>query len=164
MRGSFMKVRTILSSCLLAGALMLPVSTLAQDEGDDLDAFNQQTLEAALNDELDDIFETLDPDGFYSDEQVVDAVMAALSDNGDQGNEDIISFDELEAEMAEIGTTVEDEVIAAVEEADNYAALSNGFRTVAGRNLQLAGDDRVMTRAAFGSVKRRLTVGIRRFR
>lgn len=159
-----MKVKTLLSTCLLAGALMLPVSTLAQDEGDDLDALNAQMLDAAFNDELDDIYETLDPDGFYSDEQVVDAVMAALSDNGDEGNEDIISFDELEAEMAEAGTTVEDEVTAAVEEADNYAALSNGFRTVAGRNLQLAGDDRVMTRAAFGSVKRRLTGNIRRFR
>lgn len=159
-----MKAKKLLSTCLLAGVLLVPVSTLAQDEFTDLDALDAQTLDAAFNDELDDIYETLDPDGFYSDAEVVDAVLMALSDAGDQGNEGIIDFDELEAEMAEAGTSVEDEVIAAVEEADNYAARASGFHAVASRNLQLAGDDRVMTRAAFGSVKRRLTGGIRRYR
>lgn len=159
-----MRSLSLFSTALLAGLLLLPAQSLAQDDPVyDLDMLNAQQLDGLLNAEIDDIFEQLDQNASYSVEEVAGAIMYALSDEGDNGNENYIDFDELEAEMAEIDSSVADEVYAAVSEADDYAARP-GVQPASVPGVHLIGDDQVMPRVAFGRVKGRLTSGIRRGR
>lgn len=158
-----MRARAFLSTCLLACALHVSVPAMAQTI-DDLDEMDAQSLDEDLTDELDDVYTDygIDPEEYYDNQELVDAFMEALSDAGDTGDEQDISFAELEYEMEEAGTTVEEVVAAAVDEADDMAAISTpGFSTVASRDLQLAYRGRARADVAFGSVKSRLIRTIR---
>ena len=171
-----MPSKLLLAAALLAGTIFTPMAGPARDRGDnyfsavsqaddsvyDLDQL-QGALEQELTDELDDIFQLINHDGHVSLEYAHQVVMYALSDAGDDANESIIDFDELEAEMEEAGTTLEQEVWDALEEADHYGSRTPpGIHQVASRNLHLIASDGMTTRrAVFAKVKPRLIRVIR---
>jgi hypothetical protein len=107
---------------LLAGALLnLPV----YGQGADLDSWGDEELDADLEAELDDIFEYgFLPDQQYSIRDLHRALLAALSDQGDEDDplEQRIALADLEAEMREADTTLSDVVWTAVVEADQIAS------------------------------------------
>ena len=90
------------------------------DTIDDLDRLTPAQLEQEIIDEIDDLFAEfgLNPNGLYADDRLEEAILLALSDEGDDDNEDDVDYDELEEEMEEAGTSVEDVVSEAVQEAD----------------------------------------------
>jgi hypothetical protein len=107
--------------------------------GHDLDTLSDAQLERDLADELDDIYGELDPDEEYSLDELHGAIMEALSDQGDEDDAEEAEIDEadLEGEMEEDDTTLEDVVQAALLEADEMASWrgspssSSGLATAA---------------------------------
>jgi hypothetical protein len=85
----------------------------------DLDAFSDARLDRDLQDELDDVFDEHSPDAVADVATIQAAIMAALQDEGDEGAEAEISLADLEAEMREAGTDVEDVVHDAIERLDH---------------------------------------------
>lgn len=112
---------------LLAGAslafVQLPVQAMH-----DLDLYKEVRLQKALYDELDDILVSkggqMEPDALYSIEELRTAILDALSDDGDEGLENEIDRADLEMEMEEAKTTVEDVLDEALAEADLIASQS----------------------------------------
>lgn len=84
----------------------------------DLDAMSDAELLKDLQDELDDVFEHHQASETADIASVQEAIMEALSDDGDTGDETEISFADLEAEMAEDDTDVKDVIHAALESLD----------------------------------------------
>jgi hypothetical protein len=78
----------------------------------DLDSFSDAQLLRDLRDELDDILEGHDPNENVDPEDLYDEVMDAIGNEGDEGDpeEAEIDLEDLEAEMEEAGTCVEDVV------------------------------------------------------
>ena len=150
------------------------------DTIDDLDRLTPAQLEQEIIDELDDLFAELglNPNGLYADDRLEEAILLALSDEGDDDNEDDVDYDELEEEMEEAGTSVEDVVAGAVEEADRityrHESPSSGIARVksAGNTLLLSlvnfgglGQSRNTARAgtaACESTKRLVSTALRR--
>ena len=112
---------------LLAGAslafVQLPVQAMH-----DLDLYEEVRLQKDLDDELDDILVSkggqMEPDALYSIEELRTAILVALSDDGDEGLENEIDRADLEMEMEEAKTTVEDVLDEALAEADLIASQS----------------------------------------
>ena len=110
---------------LLAGAslafVQLPVQAMH-----DLDLYEEVRLQKALYDELDDILVSkggqMEPDALYSIEELRAAILGALSDQGDEGLENEIDRADLDMEMEEANTTVENVLNDAVAEADLIAS------------------------------------------
>ena len=129
-----------------------------EDNITDLDDLSQEDLDQELTDELDDIFDRGGADNPVSLQQAFTEVMYALSDAGDDASESIVDFDELEAEMEEAGTSLEQEVWNALNEADEYVSRPTpGIYKVASRDVFLAASDGMTTRrAVFAKVKPRL--------
>lgn len=94
----------------------------------DLDAMNDRQLDALLQAELDD--EDLmqcgltDPRAPVPKDEMLEIILCALGDEGDDDDEDDIDDDDLEAEMEEANTTLEAQVLAALERADVLAVAS----------------------------------------
>jgi hypothetical protein len=91
----------------------------------DLDGYSDEQLETDLADELDDIFAELGgPDAQYALDDLKTAILDALGDEGDEGDEEEMEIDlaDLNAEMAEAGTTLDDVVDEALAEADRQAS------------------------------------------
>jgi hypothetical protein len=76
----------------------------------ELDDYSDSQLGEYLNAELDDIEVgdggQLEPDEDYSLPELQGAILEALHDDGDDGDEDNIDFADLEEEMDEAGTTL----------------------------------------------------------
>ena len=89
----------------------------------DLDTLSPQELAEELEDELDDLFEDLGlhEDEQYMDKYLFDEIMIALSDQGDDAEENDITFAELQDEMAEASTTLQAVITGAVEAADQMS-------------------------------------------
>jgi hypothetical protein len=89
----------------------------------DLDTLSPQVLAQDLEDELDDLFDELGlhEDEQYMDKYLFDEIMIALSDQGDDADEDDITFEELEDEMAEASTTLQAVITGAVDAADQMS-------------------------------------------
>lgn len=89
----------------------------------DLDDLSPQELAQALEDELDDLFDELglDEDEEYPDQDLYNEIMIALSDQGDDDDESVITFAELKEEVGEARTTVEAVVLGAVQAADQMS-------------------------------------------
>lgn len=92
----------------------------------DLDALDDDTLDALIQAELDD-HELVkcgigNPNAQKSEQQMFDIIMCALGDEGDDESEQGLDFDDLEDEMREAGTTVAKVVWAALELADARAS------------------------------------------
>ena len=113
---------------LLAGAGLALVQSRVQPRVQtdrDLDAYSDEQLETDLADELDDIFAELgDPDAQYALDDLKTAILDALGDEGDEGDEEEMEIDlaDLNAEMEEAGTTLDDVVDEALAEADRQAS------------------------------------------
>ena len=113
---------------LLAGAslafVQLPVQAMH-----DLDLYEEAQLQEDLVDELDDILVSeggqMEPDALYSIEELRAAILGALSDQGDEGLEKEIDRADLDMEMEEADTTVEDVLDEALAEADLIASESD---------------------------------------
>jgi hypothetical protein len=128
-----------LTLVVLLATAALPLTPSRVRAANDLDSFSDAQLERDLADELDDVYSQLDPDEEYSLEELHDAIMEALSDDGDEedAEEEEIDEEDLEGEMEEDGTTLEDVVQAALLRADEMASWtgpassSDGLRTVA---------------------------------
>jgi hypothetical protein len=92
----------------------------------ELDALGDGQLDALLQAELDD--EDLmacglgDPRAPVPKDEMLDIILCALGDDGDDDDEDDIDDDDLEAEMEEANTTLEAQVLAALERADVLAS------------------------------------------
>ena len=129
-----------------------------EDNITDLDDLSQEDLDQELTDELNDIFDRGGADNPVSLQQAFTEVMYALSDAGDDASESIVDFDELEAEMEEAGTSLEQEVWNALNEADEYVSRPTpGIYKVASRDVFLAASDGMTTRrAVFAKVKPRI--------
>ena len=110
---------------LLAGAslafVQLPVQAMH-----DLDLYEEAQLQEDLVDELDDILVSkggqMEPDALYSVEELRAAIFGALSDQGDEGLENEIDRADLDMEMEEANTTVENVLNEALAEADLIAS------------------------------------------
>jgi hypothetical protein len=87
----------------------------------DLDAFTDAQLDRDLQDELDDVFEDHGADEVADVATIQADLMEALSDAGDEGHEAEISFADLEAEMQEAGTSIEEVVHDALVRLDRAA-------------------------------------------
>jgi hypothetical protein len=123
----------------------------------ELDALSDGQLDALLQAELDD--EDLmacglaDPRVAVPKEEMLDIILCALGDDGDDDDEDDIDEDDLEAEMEEANTTLEAQVRAALDRADALAfapPAPNAARVLASPNaaLVLASPDAARVRAA----------------
>ncbi len=104
---------------LVAGLMVLPSAVRTQ--GTDLDRLDDRTILRDLDAELDDIYADFAPDTEYPLGDLKEAILDALSDEGDDGLEEEITMAELEQEMREDGTTLERVVEHALVEADALA-------------------------------------------
>lgn len=95
-----------------------PVLLAQSDTISDFDVLTSGVLEQELMDEIDDLFYELRfaQDGMYPSDQLKRAILFALSDERDDDNEDDVDYAELQREMGEAGTSVEDLVDAAIQE------------------------------------------------
>ncbi len=106
---------------LVAGVGLALVQSRAQATRD-LDSYSDEQLERDLSDELDDIAQMGDSDGEYDLDVLKDDILIALGDEGDEGDEEEIDLADLNEEMAEAGTTLEDAVDEALARADELAS------------------------------------------
>jgi hypothetical protein len=96
----------------------------------DLDSYTDAQLKRDLDAELDDIYKKLgDPNGEYNLDALKTDILEALDDNG-EGAEDEIDIADLNDEMTEAGTTLEDVVDDALAKADelSYRQASPAWR------------------------------------
>ena len=137
-----------------------------EDPITDLDNCSPTQLERELSEELDDVFELIRTDNPVTLQQAFNAVMYALSDEDDDPDESVVDFDELEAEMEEAGTTLEEVVWDALNEADEYVGRPTpGIYKVASRDVFLAASDGMATRKpVFAKVKPHVIRFIRDYR
>jgi hypothetical protein len=129
----------------------------------DLDALSPATLDRDLEAELDDIYQSLPPDRLDSLDDLMDHILEALSDDGDDGTEQDIDEENLEAEMEEAGTSLEDVVEAALERADRLATGPRPptWAIVPVTSLAQRGDGMTTPRIAVAQVKGSLIQTIR---
>ncbi len=115
-------------SSLASAALVLALAgapAFARHPDLDMDRLSNAQIDALVQAELDD--DDLVACGLPNlraavpDEQMFNIVMCALGDDGDDDGESDLDLDDLEAEMAEANTSLEDVVTAALERADQLA-------------------------------------------
>jgi hypothetical protein len=125
------RVLALVVTVLVAGMGPETNALSARAELTDLDDLPDAQLLRDLIDEIDDILDGHDPDEIVDDETVGE-VIVALHDEGDSGDEAVIDFEDLEAEMVEAGMSLEDIVESALEVA--AAGGRRGTFMVAARN------------------------------
>ena len=115
--------RLALVVCLAGAGLAAAGARFRSPHGPhDLDSYTDAQLKRDLDAELDEIFSKLgDPDSEYNLDVLHDDILAALGDNGD-GAEDEIDLADLNDEMTEAGTTLEDVVDDALAKADELGS------------------------------------------
>ncbi|MEO8139009.1 MAG: hypothetical protein ABI742_05145 [Gemmatimonadota bacterium] len=116
--------RLALVVCLAGAGLAAAGARFRSPHGPhDLDSYSDAQLKRDLDDELDDIYAELgDADGEYNLDVLKEDILAALGDDGDSGYEDEIDYADLEDEMKEDGTTLEDVVDDALAKADELGS------------------------------------------
>ena len=157
------RLRTWSLVVLLAGAGLTLGQRPIVGQSDDLDALSPATLDRDLQAELDDIYQSLPPDRPDSLDDLMDHILDALSDEGDDQTEQDIDEENLEAEMEEAGTSLEDVVEAALQQADLLAAgpRPRTWGVVRVASLGQRGDGMTTPRLAVAQVKGRLIQTIR---
>lgn len=104
-----------------AGAGLAAAEARAHDPRN-LDEYSTAQLQRDLEDELDDIYAELDdPDAEYNLDVLREDILDALGNGGDEGYESEIDLADLEAEMEEAETSLEDVVDEALARADELA-------------------------------------------
>jgi hypothetical protein len=131
-----------LSLVVLLAGVALPLTPSRVRAARDLDSYSDAQLERDLAAELDDIYSQLEPDEEYPLDELHGAIMEALSDQGDEDDAEEAEIDEadLEGEMEEDGTTLEDVVHTALLEADEMASWGGSPSSSSG--LATAAQDR----------------------
>jgi hypothetical protein len=149
---------------LLASALLAPGQRPLLGQADDLDSFDDARLDRDLEAELDDIYEDFAPEARVALGELEEAILEALSDEGDDGIEDDISLEDLEAEMREAGTTLEDCVERGLQQADLQAAgrRPSGWSVVRVSLRAQQGDGMTTPRLAVRQVKGAIRFDVRR--
>lgn len=113
----------------IAVVLVMAGAGLALTRGDarrqhDLDSYTDAQLARDLRAELDDVFEgddAFDPNKEYPVAELQEHILDALEDEGDDDDaEEEIDFSDLTDEMAEAGTTLQECIVDAVNEADEF--------------------------------------------
>ena len=127
----------------------------------DLDSLPPEELDEDLTAELADVFEQLDPNTAYPIDALYAAIMGALSDANDDGAEDEISEADLEAEMEEAGTDLQDVVMGALRQADMASIGTPAVVKASTFGLQLVRAGAVRTQFAVSFTKRALETTIR---
>lgn len=122
MRAVPTKSIALFASCV---ALLLPSASAAQNDVD-LDQLAYDHLSQALNAELDDVFERLNADDLYELNDLVNVIMHALSDAGDDYTEQTIDMEDLVEEMQEAGVSLRNIVAGAVRQADQESENGRG--------------------------------------
>lgn len=156
-----MSIRSTLGRRWAAGLIGVVLAAAAlpalpKDGHQDLDELSEAQLRKYLRAELEEVFRHggLKPNQRYTIDELYAAIIAALRNEGDSADEDEdeIDWDELEEEMAEIGSSVEDEVQDALEQlvAEADAPAASGFMRVADLYAQAG---RAATRPAFAGVR-----------
>lgn len=130
--------RSALGQLALAGALLLPWPATSNEHDIDLDALPTEQLDAALDAELgaDDLWQFgIDVQKAYPLKVLHAAILRALSDEGDDEDEQIITEADLQEEMEEAGADLGEVVWHALQQADQIASrrpASHYLRVVAG--------------------------------
>jgi len=120
----------------------------------DLDQLDDATLQRDLEAELDDIYAEFEANGQFPIAELKEAMLEALGDEGDDGDdaEEEITLDELEAEMTEADTTLEDVLDEALAAADAIASTERQawsiVRVGVGSAAQRRGNGRTTPRQA----------------
>jgi hypothetical protein len=105
----------------LAGASLTLVHSPAY--GLDLDGLSLEQLDQYLDDELDDIGQSYDLNEYVPIQELLREIMIALSDAGDDEDEQVIRLYDLNQEMIEAGAgSLQNVVWAALQEADLQAS------------------------------------------
>jgi hypothetical protein len=117
------RLRFVVSGVGLITALTLVPRPL-HTQPVDLDQLDDATLQHDLEAELDDIYADFEPDGEFQLAELKTAMLEALGDEGDEGEdaEEEITFEQLETEMKEADTTLEDVLDEALAQADAVAS------------------------------------------
>lgn len=134
----------------------------AEEERRDLDSLPPEELDEDLTAELADVFEQLDdPNAAYPIDELYTVIMAALSDDNDDGAEDEISQADLEAEMEEAGTDLQNVVMGALRQADTASIGTLGVVKASTFGLELVRAGAVRTQFAVSFTKRALENTVR---
>ena len=107
-------------------AVLLPLPALSNEQNMDLDDLTPEELSAALEGEVgaEDLAQyDVDMDQAYPLEVLLEAILGAFSDAGDDADEQVITEEDLKAEMDEAGTDLRTVVWNALQRADNYASM-----------------------------------------
>jgi hypothetical protein len=114
-------VLVVSGTALALAQLRLDATAAPRRATSDLDGYSDAQLTRDLTDELNDIFEGLPPDKQYPLDALEEAILEAFSDDGDEGFESEIDMEDLDEEMEEAQTSLDDVVEAALERADQIA-------------------------------------------
>lgn len=111
------------------------VQPQVEKANDDLDSYSNARLSKALYEELDDILVAdggeFEPDEEYPLKDLHAAILNAFSDEEDDADEGDIDLEDLNEELEEDGTTLEDAVEVALEKSDQIASREGaGSRAV----------------------------------
>jgi hypothetical protein len=125
------RLRFVVSGVGLIAALALVPRPL-YTQPVDLDQLDDATLQRDLEAELDDIYADFEPDGEFQLAELKTAMLEALGDEGDEGDdaEEEITFEQLETEMKEGDTTLEDVLDEALAQADAIASSEQTWSIV----------------------------------
>lgn len=125
------RVLAFVVTVLLAGTGLESNALSARGQLTDLDGLSEAQLLRDLIDEIDDIIDGHDPDEIV-DGDTVEEVIVALHDDGDSGDEAVIDFEDIEAEMEEADASLEEIIEGALEV--SVAGGRRGAFMVAARN------------------------------
>jgi hypothetical protein len=121
----------IATACLCVALGLAQAPAYGRHPDLDLDALSDGQLGALIQAELDDNDLVAcgigNPNAAKTKEEMFEVIMCALGDDGDDESEQSLDFDDLEDEMEEAGTTVEDVVMRALERADVLATGPQGL-------------------------------------
>jgi len=161
-------IRCAPTHCILTVAILVALAwlPLRGQQRHNLDALDDATLDRELEAELDDIYEDLPPDALAALDAIEEDMIDALSNDGDDGNEDDIDEEDLENEVEEAGLSIPEVIERGLRQADQLAS-AHGPRTwvVARVSAVLQrGDGRTTPRLAVAQVKRSFETAIRQVR
>jgi hypothetical protein len=128
-----------------------------------LDSYDDATLDRDLEEELDDIYEDLEPDDPAPLSEIHADMIDALEDDGDDADEDDIDFADLQAEVAEDGLTIDAVIDRGLAQADRLASVRGAMTFVLARlpAPPQRADNRTTPRLAVRQVKGSFIMAIR---
>ena len=151
--------RIMLTVAVVVALAWLPL----RGQSHNLDSYDDATLDHDLEEELDDIYEDLEPDAPAPLSEIHADMIDALEDDGDDADEDDIDFGDLQAEVAEDGLTIDAVIDRGLAQADRLASLRGAMTFVLARLSPAPQrvDNRTTPRLAVRQVKGSFIMAIR---